>query len=269
MKHAIPILVLVAGMVVGLTALWTAQTIYAQGGEEGEGHGGEFAPLQGAAVYAEFCQACHGPQGESIGTGPAFAAIAYDAETSRQAVAEGLDSDAGDGIAMPAYAQVGGGPLTEAQLDAVLAYMETWETGETPPLPEPNIEAGVDRVPDYFGDPQAGAVLYATYCYGCHGERGRGRIPPDFPALRVTDDTPRLIREGPENDIMPGFGVDSGGPLDDQQVEDLTTYLASWALEDDEDRASAKGVNTLLMIMGIAAILMVGGAYMARTGNNG
>src|SRR5690606_39084458 len=88
----------------------------------------------GAAVYAEFCQTCHGPRGEAIAEGAAFQAIAFDAEMAREGIAQGRDSDPDDGAAMPAYAQTSGGPLSEAQIDQVMAYMATWESGDVPSL---------------------------------------------------------------------------------------------------------------------------------------
>jgi len=56
----------------------------------------------------------------------------------------------------------------------------------------------------------------------------------------------------------------AGGPLNDQQLTDLETYMASWSL--NEGSASAdRGVSLLLVVMGIIAISGVGAVYMART----
>jgi molybdopterin biosynthesis enzyme MoaB len=62
---------------------------------------------------------------------------------------------------------------------------------------------------------------------------------------------------------MPAFGAESGGPLDDNQLTDLETYMASWALKDNKSEADS-GVNVLIVVMGAAAILTVGGIYLAR-----
>jgi mono/diheme cytochrome c family protein len=248
MKRLIPILIGVFFM---------ASLAYAQEGEDET-----ITARRGAAVYAEFCQACHGPQGEAIGEGPAFAAIEYDPETTRDVIANGLDSIEQDDIAMPPYAQMSGGLLSDSQIDSLIDYMETWDTGDVPALPEANIHAEIERVPNYFGDPQAGAVIYATYCYGCHGQEGRGRVPPNFPPLHVSENTLEIVRDGHENQYMPAFGLESGGPLDDQQLEDLTTYMVSWALvEEEREPASPNGISTLLVILGVAAILFVGWTY--------
>jgi mono/diheme cytochrome c family protein len=240
--------------------LAAAATAYAQ--EDG---GEATAARRGAAVYAEFCQACHGPQGEAKGEGPVFAAITYDPETIRDVITNGLDSIDQDDVAMPPYSQMSGGLLSDAQIDYLIAYMETWGTDDVPALPEPNIHAAVDRVPNQEGDPQRGAVIYATYCYGCHGKEGQGRVPPNFPRLHMTDYVLAIVRDGHDNKYMPAFGKEAGGPLDDPQLEDLTAYMASWSLAEEEaEPASPKGFSTLLVILGIAAILFVGWTYQGR-----
>ncbi len=233
-------------------------------GEEGTDaqHGDAFAALRGAAVYAEFCQACHGPQGERIASGPAFAAIAYDAETVPDVIADGRDSDEGDGVAMPGYSRV----LSDEQIGDVLAYMATWDSGETPALPEPNIHADIARAPNYFGDPQAGAEVYAKFCAGCHGPDGNGRRGSAFPELDFEAHNVRLrVAQGVESVYMPGFGAEAGGPLSEQQLTDLETYLVSWQLAEDApgEKADA-GVAVMIVILGVVAILTVGAAYMTR-----
>lgn len=234
-----------------------------EGGAEGDAHTDEFAPLRGAAVYAEFCQACHGPQGEARGTGAAFPAINYDAGAAHEAIVNGADSAAADGVAMPGYGAV----LSEAQIDDVLAYMATWESGETPALPEPNVHVEETLVPDYFGDAQAGAEVYAKFCAGCHGPAGQGRTGDAFPALAFDAlTTRRIAAQGAESPYMPGFAASVGGPLSDEQLTDLETYLASWAQADDteSDEGADKGVAVMIVILGVVAILTVGVAYLAR-----
>ncbi len=62
---------------------------------------------------------------------------------------------------------------------------------------------------------------------------------------------------------MPGFGSDSGGPLSDQQLDDLETYLASWELAEEPEETD-KGVAVMIVVLGIVAILTVGVAYLVR-----
>lgn len=277
MKRTISLPVIALGVLVMFTMAWGAPAALAQGGDEEDSHGGDrsnlpstgdepYAPERGAAVYAEFCQACHGPQGEAIAEGPAFVAISLSDDT-RAVIENGQDSNVDDGVAMPAYAQAQGGILTDEQIDHLLAYMETWESGDVPPLPEPNINLELERVPNYFGDLETGAAIYARSCAGCHGMEGKGRVPPHFPPFALADEveeTWTAIAQGTDSPYMPGFAQSAGGPLSSQNLEDLQTYIASWELTTPEESPSPQGYSTLLMIMGIGAILLVGFAFMSR-----
>lgn len=260
MKRLISLLALAA--LIGMV-LAAPLTVLAQDGGHGEddtgSEGGDAAVLRGAAVYAEFCQACHGPHGEARGSGPAFPAITFDAETAHEVIADGVTLD---DAAMPAYGDV----LSEAQTGNLLAYMETWETGDTPPLPEPNITLHVERVPDYFGDAHEGAVVYAKFCAGCHGAEGQGRGAAQFPKLEFDPATTRTIAaEGTERVTMPAFSAEAGGPLSETQLDDLETYLASWALDtEEEDTETDSGIAVMIVVTGIVALATVGVLYIAR-----
>ena len=256
MKRLAPPLTLIVGVMLVIAALAAVQLASAQegqGGSEGETGvpGDDLAALRGAAVYAEFCQACHGARGEAIGTGPAFGAIQYQADTARDAIVNGKAP------VMPSYGQL----LSQRQIDDVLAYMATWPTGATPPLPEPNIGPVPEQVPGYFGDPAAGAVIYARFCNGCHGLQGKGRGQPDFPPLKFTKDSLRIVRDGDANIAMPAFGAAAGGPLSDPQLIDLETYMASWSLK-AENTSADRGISLLFVVMGVIAITSVGAIYM-------
>jgi len=263
MKRLTPTLTLILGVILVLAALAAAQRASAQEGQGGSAAGAQApdpAVLRGAALYAEFCQACHGPRGEAIGTGPAFAAIQYQAGTARDVIVSGKASGTANRPAMPPYGKI----LDQGQIDDVLVYMGTWSTGQTPLLPEPNIGPVPEQIPGYFGDAAAGAVVYAKFCNGCHGPQGKGRAKPDFPPLKFTHDTLVTARDGTANSSMPGFGAAAGGPLSVQQLTDLETYMASWSLK-REDAAEDRGVSLLLVVMGIIAIAGVGAVYMTRT----
>ena len=261
MKRWMAILTLAFG---ALLALGAAQPVLAQDGHGSESGDADLAALRGAAVYAEFCQACHGPQGEALGTGEAFAAIdaaALEGDGARLAILEGAGS-AESGAAMPPYGKV----LSEAQIADLLAYIGTWATGETPALPEPNIGHVQERVEGFAGDPVAGAAVYARFCAGCHGMSGAGRDAPAFPKLEGEPvQMVRVAREGHENPTMPAFSAEQGGPLSDDQLANLEAYLATWAdHETSQEQDDGRGYSLLIVVAGVIAILLIGVTYMAR-----
>jgi len=267
MKRWMAILTLAFGALLVLlcAALGAARPVLAQDGHGSDSGNADLAPLRGAAVYAEFCQACHGPQGEALGTGAAFAAIdaaALEDDSARRAILEGASS-ADSGAAMPPYGEV----LSAAQVDDLLAYLGTWATGETPPLPEPNIGHVPESVEGFAGDPVAGAAVYARSCAGCHGASGAGRDAPAFPRLEGTAaEIVSVARQGHENPFMPAFSVEQGGPLSDEQFADLEAYLATWAEhETPQEEDDGRGYSLLVVVAGAIAILLVGVTYMARS----
>ena len=161
---------------------------------------------------------------------------------------------------------VAGGLLDGAQIDDLIAFMETWETDDAPPLPEPNLTTEIERVSGYEGDPQAGATVYAKFCYGCHGEQGEGRGQPIFSPIRRTSEIRQIVGLGYNSEYMPAFGAEAGGPLSDEDMDNLIAYVASWPLE----RAAAGesdtpiGLNLLIVFMGAAAIIGVAGVYLTN-----
>jgi mono/diheme cytochrome c family protein len=88
-----------------------------------------------------------------------------------------------------------------------------------------------------------GAMSYDAYCAGCHGDRGQG-IPGVYPPLNVEDlwsgreeiafygtydDYVTLnISAGHPGQRMPSWSQAYGGPLRDDQIADLTSFVVNW-----------------------------------------
>ena len=78
-----------------------------------------------------------------------------------------------------------------------------------------------------------GTQLWSLNCAECHGTRGEG---VDAPALNsqqflssVTDEQIRgIIAGGIPGSEMPAWLADYGGPLTQQQINALVSYLRSW-----------------------------------------
>ena len=240
--------VLLAGLLV-VGALW-ATVALAQ--DEGD-------PVRGAALYAENCLACHGPQGEPLAAHEAFSAeIHYDTGFA-ETVAAGVEGS----LYMKPWSETYGGPLSEADVNDLRAYARTWASGETPPLPAPEVPA--DLEPVGRGDPALGAALYQTYCAVCHGPEGQGRGDPDrFPAIGAHADVLTATRRGTEKG-MPPFAQVNGGPLSETDITNIMAYVRTWerpsALQKVSEN-SPKGVGLLIWLMGIGAVITVGGVVM-------
>ena len=80
---------------------------------------------------------------------------------------------------------------------------------------------------------EAGAAAYARYCALCHGRDAKGYAADNAPSLVSTTflETAsdgflaKAIREGRPGTAMSGYGKGRGGPLDDEAVDAIITFL--------------------------------------------
>jgi len=78
-----------------------------------------------------------------------------------------------------------------------------------------------------------GGEVYIDQCASCHGAEGEGGIGPalnDRDLLRNTLDEIffSVIRSGVPGTEMPGWSVDFGGPLTDEDIRDVVAFIRSW-----------------------------------------
>ena len=179
----------------------------------------------GPALYAERCAVCHGEQGEGLGkVGNAIGNQEFLATASdgflETAIAQGRP-----GTTMVPWAENG---LNQYQIRSLVRYMRTWQT--TPSV-------GLDPTKVAQGDRARGEGLYAQHCASCHGPQGDpGRDPnlagthlsnPVFLAQASDAFLSYAIANGRTGTTMQAFSQAKGGPLDDQQIEDVVTYIRS------------------------------------------
>ncbi|UCH61087.1 MAG: c-type cytochrome [Anaerolineales bacterium] len=98
-------------------------------------------PNNGATLYDQNCSVCHGPNGEGrVGAtlGRVWSAFRVDLELENT-ITNGIK-----GSPMPAWGQANGGPLSESQVDDLVAYIMTLPVASTVSLP---VQPGTTRTP--------------------------------------------------------------------------------------------------------------------------
>lgn len=155
---------------------------------------------EGEALFEENCSSCH----PTVPSAPTV-------EEARQIIATG-----GAHETMPVWGDV----LTAEQLDALVQFTHELTSGEP-----------IER----------GRELFTQYCSPCHGDFGEGGpnparpgyvIPPFSTAeyMRTRDNATlrAIISQGQPTFGMSPFGNDFGGPLDDDQIDAIVTYMRQW-----------------------------------------
>jgi mono/diheme cytochrome c family protein len=172
-------------------------------------------PAIGIQVFVRNCSPCHGALAQGV-SAPALRDNPFIRSVNDQAVFATI-ADGRPGTAMPAWLQANGGPLTERQINSVVAFLRTIqnvpmlptatplppEPTETPappnaPTPEParpSNPGGPGPAVTLKGDAARGKPLFGTYCAACHGPEGVMGVPnPDsddgsVPPLNPIDPT--------------------------------------------------------------------------------
>ncbi len=214
---------------VGLLVLVALVTLAAAAPAHAQEGGGEGDPTEGATLYAENCVVCHGEQGEGRAgatLNEVYGGINPDA-FFRATISRGVQ-----GTFMPAFSEENGGPLSEEQIDHIVAYIESWGTAVEPAAPAPRRPPQeIPPVPEIDGDPNNGFDIYQVNCVVCHGEDGEGRtgarLTEAFAGIAPDALVVQTIRRGRDGTLMPPFAGAYGGPLSDQEVQDVAAYVVS------------------------------------------
>jgi len=205
-----------------LAAAWVTETATAQTS------GPEQIEL-GERLFSENCAVCHGTDGQ----GRVGATLAKDWPSIRPDLLVKTTIENGiPGSPMPAWSQARGGPLAQEEIDAIVAYILTWQTGgpaSIPPTPTAFPRPAMTAVPDVEGDPNNGAVLYDKNCAVCHGPEGKGRVgsnlSKDWSAIRPDLSIRNTVSNGIPGSVMPAWSQANGGPLAETEINDLVAFL--------------------------------------------
>lgn len=187
----------------------------------------------GAQIYAENCAVCHGEDGQ----GRIGATLAKDWPSIRPDLRVRDTIERGiPGTLMPAWGQVSGGPFNEREIDALVFYILSWQSGGPIyifPTQTPGVHFALTPPPGVTGDPNRGALLYAGNCAVCHGVEGEGRVganlAKDWPSIRPDLLVKSTIENGVEGSVMPAWSQEHGGPLPEQDINNIVAFILTWS----------------------------------------
>jgi cytochrome c oxidase cbb3-type subunit 3/ubiquinol-cytochrome c reductase cytochrome c subunit len=185
-------------------------------------------PLEhGRELYVEYCGHCHGDKGEGYAADNAnalanedFLALASD-DFLRDAVIYGRP-----GTPMSGWGEARAGPLSDADVDDLVAYMRTAQD-------EPDLDVHDDVVE---GTVAKGESVYAAAgCPACHGDWGQGNAAlslnnPWFLNTASDGYLRESIRRGRRDTTMGAYG----DTLTELNIDDLVALIRSWEVPVDE-----------------------------------
>lgn len=181
---------------------------------------------EGAQLFASNCAACHGQFGQG-GPNPGrpgdlippissaeFLGTRDDA-TLRNIVSQGQPD-----LGMNPFGSAYGGPLTDDQIDAIVAFVRAWQANP------PQIPAVVAATPTPAQPTLTAQQIFGSVCSQCHGTNGEGGTGPALntsEAQAKYDDhaLSELISKGIPSTSMLGVG----GIFSQDQIRQLVTYV--------------------------------------------
>ena len=160
-----------------------------------------------SVLYKDNCAGCHGLNGR-FGAArplndPLYLAV-ISQERMRDVIAKGVP-----GTAMPAFAQNGGGTLTDQQITILADQIEArWS--------RPQEYAGVTLPPHSaeLGDTRRGEAVFKTQCSRCHGDSGTGGGHLSQYLIERNPRCGRPYRRPPVGLCAVGFYAEVGKQLD-------------------------------------------------------
>jgi len=215
----------------------------------------------GQQLYAENCAVCHGENGE----GRVGATLAKDWPSIRPELTVRTIIEQGvPGSVMPAWGQEYGGPFGSGEVEALLMYILTWQTGNPPdlaPLPTATLRPALSPVPNVEGDPNRGAELFAENCVMCHGANAEGRVGATlakaWPGIRPDLTIKTVIANGIAGSTMPAWSQENGGPLTNQDQNDLVAFIMALpAAQVLEPTDSIPGSVSMPWLQGLGGIFL-------------
>jgi mono/diheme cytochrome c family protein len=197
-------------------------------------------PLEvGQKLFANNCAGCHGDFGEG-GPNPArpgetivpISSAEFlktrDDFTLRSIIAQGQPN-----FGMSPFGSAYGGPLDDTSLEALVAYLRSWE--QKPPVelpPEVATPAAAEAA-------RTGAEVYSDVCAQCHGPKGEGGVGPALSDPKFQSDTTDqeifdTISKGHKSTPMIAWGE----VLTSDQIQQLVAFIRQLKQESSQSPAT-------------------------------
>jgi mono/diheme cytochrome c family protein len=181
---------------------------------------------RGAILYQSYCIMCHGPDGQGrVGANlQNFPGIAVDAAI-QQTITHWIK-----GSVMPAFSDTQGGPLSDNDIADIAAYLSGVLEGTEPIAPAPVYQPPlIAPLPVVEGDPSNGAVVFQQNCAACHGKQAQGGfgwpLAKNWPGNQPEVFISQVVATGIDGSIMPGWSQENGGPLTQDEIDDVAAYI--------------------------------------------
>lgn len=217
------------------------------------------APLElGQELFTTNCSPCHGALGEG-GVNPTnpndiiapISSAEYlktrDDLTLRLIISQGQPN-----FGMSAFSTEFGGPLEGEEVDAIVAYMRSWESN--PP---------VDIPPEVSSETLSleGSAIYNEICAQCHGANGEGGLGPSlisssFQSKNTDQDIFNTINLGHEATAMIGWG----DILSAEQIQELVKFIRGLGVQAPVEATPPTFVEDVLPIFRDRCIMCHGAA---------
>jgi mono/diheme cytochrome c family protein len=177
----------------------------------------------GQTLFLDNCSPCHGDFGEGgpnpTRPGDIIAPISSEEflKTRDDFTLRAIISQGQPNFGMSPFGSSFGGPLEDTEIDAIVAYMRSWETNppvELPPQVAPTVI------------PVSGAEIYKDLCTQCHGQNGEGGLGPSLrnPQFQA-ETTDQQIFDTISNGHSSTAMIAWGSILTTDQIQQLVEFI--------------------------------------------
>ena len=175
---------------------------------------------RGEELYQQYCKLCHAADGTGYAAdnAPSLVSENFLKSATDDFLAQGIRMGR-PATAMAAYGALRGGPLDDAQIAAIVAFLRS-KGPQAMPIPEAPPE----------GDGARGQALFGEHCEKCHGnERQRGTALSLYNREFLANARPAFLRFAIEHGRPPTPMPAFAGKLSSTEIGDLTVWLGSHA----------------------------------------